>query len=193
MPSSAHRDAPDSRTDADLVMESWRDPATFAHLFDRHHEVIHRYLWTRAGDAADDLAAEVFRIAFEQRRDYDPDHESARPWLFGIAANLMRQHHRRARRHRELEQRAHVEDPLRPVPDPQAHLQHQATTEEVAAVVTTLPRRDREPLLLHAWGDLSYDEVAAALDIPVGTVRSRIHRARTHLRSRLGDREDAGE
>lgn len=193
MPSSAHRDAPDSRTDADLVMESWRDPATFAHLFDRHHEVIHRYLWTRAGDAADDLAAEVFRIAFEQRRDYDPDHESARPWLFGIAANLMRQHHRRARRHRELEQRAHVEEPPRTVPDPQAHLQHQATTEEVAAVVTTLPPRDREPLLLHAWGDLSYDEVAAALDIPVGTVRSRIHRARTHLRSRLGDREDAGE
>lgn len=193
MPSSARHDLPGGRTDADLVVESWRDPATFAHLFDRHHEAIHRYLWTRADDAADDLAAEVFRIAFEQRRDFDPDHDSARPWLFGIAANLMRQHHRRTRRHRELEHRAHVEDPPRPVPGPQAHLQRRATTEAVGAVVRTLPRREREPLLLHAWGDLSYDEVATALDIPVGTVRSRIHRARTQLRARLDDREVAGE
>lgn len=174
-----------SRTDAEIVEASLERPAAFAEVFDRHHDPIHRFLWTRVGEAADDLAAEVFRIAFERRHDFDLGYDSARPWLFGIAANLARTHHRRVARRRDAIERLETEDRPPPVEGPQDRLEAMATSTPVARALLELPDRDREPLLLFAWADLAYDEIAEALDVPVGTVRSRIHRARAQVRERL--------
>lgn len=175
-------------TDAEVVVASLDRPAEFATIFDRHHEAIHRFLWSRVGDAADDVAAEVFRVAFERREAYDPSYSSAKPWLFGIAANLARQHHRRTARRRDVHERLVAEDRPESHPGPEQRLARLAATEPVAEAILDLPDRDREPLLLFAWADLTYDEIAQAMDVPVGTVRSRIHRARSQVRARL-DRE----
>ena len=181
-----------SRTDAEVVRASLGHPAAFAEIFDRHHEPIHRFLWTRAGDAADDLAAEVFRIAFERRHDFDLAYESARPWLFGIAANLARTHHRRTARRHEAHERLVAEERPTPVASPHDRLEAMSTSTPVARALLNLADRDREPLLLFAWADLTYDEIAEALDVPVGTVRSRIHRARAQVRERLATHTDGG-
>ena len=180
-------------TDAEVVVASIDRPAEFATIFDRHHEAIHRFLWSRVGDAADDVAAEAFRVAFERREAYDPAYASAKPWLFGIAANLAREHHRRTARRRDVHERLVAEDRPEPHPAPGERLARLAATEPVAEAIQDLPDRDREPLLLFAWADLTYDEIAHALDVPVGTVRSRIHRARSQVRARLDHRSaDAG-
>lgn len=171
-------------------------PERFAMIFDRHHESVHRFLWTRVGVAADDVAAEVFRIAFERRRTFDASYRSAKPWLFGIAANLAREHHRMTARRRDTHERVVTEERREPPVDPEERLSRLADTAPVAEAIRALPDRDREPLLLFAWEDLSYDEISQVLDVPVGTVRSRIHRARARLRERLdtglGDGKDDG-
>lgn len=174
-------------TDAEVLASSIDRPEAFTAIFDRHHQAIYRYLWTRVGEAADDLAAEVFRVAFERRRRFDTSYRSAKPWLLGIAANLARAHHRSSARRRETEDRSATAQRFETGSDPEARLTDLAAAEPVAAVIRDLPERDREPLLLYAWADLAYDEVAAALNIPVGTVRSRIYRARDHVRERLED------
>lgn len=174
-----------SSTDAEVLASSIDRPTAFATIFDRHQQAIHRYLWTRAGEAADDLAAEVFRIAFERRSTFDTSYRSAKPWLFGIAANVAREHHRSRARRRATEDRSATLEGPATAPDPEDRLTDLAATEPVAAAILDLPERDREPLLLYAWADLSYDEVAVALEVPVGTVRSRIHRARGRVRERL--------
>lgn len=173
--------------DAAIIQRSLRDPQSFARLFDRHHEAMWRFAWSRVGDeaAADDLAAEVFRIAFERRHDFDLSYDSAKPWLFGIAANLVRQHHRQRARRSELRDRVRAQPDRDAPPDPQNRLD-QLPDAPLVAALRALPERDREPLLLYAWDELSYEEVAEALQVPLGTVRSRIHRARHHLRDELG-------
>lgn len=186
---SDHGPAPagelDHLTDAQVVARSLEDPHAFATVFERHHEAIYRFAWTRAGGAhADDLAAEVFRVAFERRASYDLDYPSAKPWLFGIAANLTKQHHRDVARRDEG--RSRMTGRTAPAESqPEQRLVDTATSSPVAAALLELPERDREPLLLYAWEDLTYEEVGRSLDIPVGTVRSRIHRARHQVRERL--------
>ena len=81
--------------DADLVALSLHSPERFAALLDRHASAIHRYVARRLGpDAADDLVAETFLIAFQRRGGYDPAYADARPWLYGIATNLIGRHRR---------------------------------------------------------------------------------------------------
>ena len=83
-------------TDARVIARSLDEPAVFAALFDRHYDSVHRYLARRVGpDIAAELASETFTTAFDVRRRYDPGRSDARPWLFGIATNLVR-HHRRS-------------------------------------------------------------------------------------------------
>lgn len=178
------REAP---TDARIIERSWDDPHAFAEIFDRHHEGIYRFVWTRAGaDRADDLAAEVFRIAFEKRHDYDLDYRSAKPWLFGIASRLTKQTHRESAKRDHARERAALRARPTGGADPQEHLDRRPSSGSPAAdAVERLPERDREPLVLYAWGDLTYEEIAESLDIPVGTVRSRIHRARQQVRQEL--------
>ncbi|MGY1916909.1 RNA polymerase sigma factor [Blastococcus sp. HT6-30] len=175
--------------DAELIARSVDDPAEFAALFDRHAATVHRYLGRRVGELADDLLSEVFLVAFRRRAAYRPEHVEVRPWLLGIATNVVHGHRRtEQRRYRALARAAaeperHGEDPG----DAADRLDAQALRGPLAAALAGLKPRDRDALLLLAWGQLGYEEIAAVLDVPVGTVRSRLHRARRQTRAALGD------
>ncbi|WP_405811482.1 RNA polymerase sigma factor [Streptomyces sp. NBC_01520] len=188
-----------SGTDAAIVRLSWDDPDVFAVLFNRYADDIHRYAARRLGtEAADDLMAETFVIAFQQRRRYDLSRPHARPWLYGIVTNLVGGHRRaEARRLRTLARAAST------VPDEgsgdgepladrvAARVSAESTRAELAGALAALPARYRDALLVVAWGDLDYAEASEALGIPVGTVRSRLHRARKRLRDALGGADPA--
>lgn len=176
-------------TDHELMAASAAHPELFAQIFDRHAPAIHGFLSRRVGDLADDLLSETFLAAFRQRDRYRPERLDVRPWLYGIAANLLRRHHRdEAARYRALARSAARDDReshAHHEVDAVERLDAQALRPALAAALGELDERDRETLLLIAWAGLGYAEAAAALDIPVGTVRSRLHRARRQLRERL--------
>jgi RNA polymerase sigma factor (sigma-70 family) len=188
MDAATIRDWMDESPDADVIDQSRTDPAAFTEIFDRHFAVIHAYLERRTGrDRADDLAAETFRVAFQQRARYRPLRESALPWLYGIASNLLlRDRRAEARRLRAL---ARLDGQA---PDGEAAAERageradaEALRPSLFAALAQLEPRDRDVLLLVAWEELSYEEVAEALAIPVGTVRSRLNRARGQIRRAL--------
>jgi RNA polymerase sigma factor (sigma-70 family) len=163
------------------------DPEAFAGVFERHYRGVHRYLARRLGsDLADELAAEVFTVAFAKRRRYDRSHPDARPWLLGIATHLARHHWRRE----ERELRAYARtgrDPAAPAADEGAagRADSAAAGPALAAALAALPREERDVLLLYAWEELGYPEIATALQIAPGTVKSRLHRARRRVRHSL--------
>jgi RNA polymerase sigma-70 factor (ECF subfamily) len=143
-------------------------------------------------DAADDIVAETFLLAFRQRDSYDQARPDARPWLYGIATNLIGQHRRaEIRLYRALARTG--ADPVTESFTDRIDDRVSASTasRRLAAALARLSAELRDTLLLVAWGDLSYEETATALGIPVGTVRSRISRARSALRRSLGDTNPA--
>ena len=176
--------ASQTSTDAAVIRASRLDPAAFGVVFDRHWVRIHRYCVVRAGPPGEDVAAETFRVAFDRRSDYD-GREDAAPWLYGIAGNLLRNWFRSAaRRERALRGSAgraagdELEDALN-------RTEAQRLGPELAAVLGQLSAEERDALLLHACAELTYDQIARAMGVPIGTVRSRIHRARTRVRAHL--------
>ncbi|MGW0781994.1 RNA polymerase sigma factor [Streptomyces sp. NPDC002913] len=177
-----------------MVERSWDEPDVFSVLFDRYADDIHRYVARRLGtEAADDLMAETFVIAFQQRRRYDVSRPQVRPWLYGIATHLVGGHRRaEARRLRALARAASTadtggSDDGEPMADRvAARVSAEGLRAELAGALAALPARYRDVLLVVAWGDLDYAEAAEALGVPVGTVRSRLHRARKKLRAALG-------
>ncbi|MGW1590459.1 RNA polymerase sigma factor [Streptomyces sp. NPDC002386] len=176
-------------SDGSVIERSWETPDTFAVIFDRHADDIHRYIARRLGsDTADDLMAETFVIAFQRRRRYDVSHPHARPWLYGIATNLIGRHRRdEARRLRALSRMASLSEGREEQAGPEDGVTNSAEAHGVlAGALAELPARYRDVLLVVAWGELDYAEAAQALGLPVGTVRSRLHRARTRLRRALG-------
>ncbi|MFJ3302022.1 RNA polymerase sigma factor [Streptomyces sp. NPDC086549] len=180
--------------DGSVIERSWETPDAFAMIFDRYADDIHRYIARRLGsDTADDLMAETFVIAFQRRRRYDPSHMHARPWLYGIATNLIGRHRRNeARRLRALSRMASLSSGREHAghAGPEDRITDRLSAGEapgtLAGALAELPARHRDVLLVIAWGELDYAEAAQALGIPVGTVRSRLHRARTKLRRALG-------
>lgn len=173
-------------TDAELIAQGTRDPASFGALFDRHYTSIHRYAVARLGpDDGEDVAAQTFLIALEQRHRYDVTRPDARPWLFGIATNLIRRHQRSWTRARRALARVDAGRTSPSQRDAEDGIDLQQDARQVMDAVAALPSREREVLLLFAWADLSYEEIAQALHVPIGTVRSRLHRARHVLRSQL--------
>jgi RNA polymerase sigma factor (sigma-70 family) len=174
-------------TDTMLVARSLSDPEAFAALFDRHAALIHRYAARRLGaEAADDVMAETFAVAFQRRRDYDLERVDARPWLYGIATNLIRGHRRaEARRWRAMAREVAGAGAESEADSAAARVTAQAARGELARVLAGLPSRQRDVLLLYAWADLEYEEIAQALGLPVGTVRSRLHRARAAMKEGL--------
>jgi RNA polymerase sigma factor (sigma-70 family) len=175
-------------TDADVVAVSLQNPSAFGELYDRHAPSILRYLVRRVGPTAgEQLLGDTFRIGFERRASFDPAHETARPWLYGIATNLVRRHRRSEDRRVRATARlaGRRENPAGDDEQAIAATDARALLPTVADAVLTLPEAERETLLLFAWEDLSYEEIAVALEIPSGTVRSRIHRARRTLRQQL--------
>jgi RNA polymerase sigma factor (sigma-70 family) len=169
--------------DAAVVRRSLSDPEAFAELFDRHADEIHRYAaWRLGGDGAEDVLAETFAVAFQHRRRYDLTRPDARPWLYGIATNLVARHRRsEARRLRALAREAPPLD-AEPMADRVAsQLTARAECRHAAAALAGMPARLRDVVILYAWAELDYEEIAHALGVPVGTVRSRLNRARAKL------------
>ena len=158
-------------------------PDAFRGVFDNHFAAVHRYLSRRVGRArADDLASQTFVVAFERRAAFRPDALDARPWLLGIATHLLMNERRAERRLLEAVSRlaARGDASLSHTDREPAELDG-----EVASALAGLDGDMRDVLLLVAWGELSYEEVAEALAVPVGTVRSRLSRARAHVRAQL--------
>jgi RNA polymerase sigma factor (sigma-70 family) len=183
------------QTDATIIDRSVHDPECFGALFDRHVARVHGYLSRRSGsDTADGLVGEVFRAAFENRSRYRTDRPSALPWLYGIAANVLRQHRRTEHRRLRLVDKLTVEARGRNVEDGEsARSQARDDVAIVVEVLAELPEAEREAILLYAWEDLSYEEIATAQDVPVGTVRSRMNRARRRIRERIGGSGQEGD
>jgi RNA polymerase sigma-70 factor (ECF subfamily) len=172
--------------DAQLIAASVADATVFAAVFDRHFARVHRYLARRVGPTlADDLTAETFITAFRARDRFDPEALDARPWLFGIAANLLRRHWRAERRQLRAYARTGVDPCGDPLADAERRVDAVSAGPALAGALASLPRADREALLLYAWAELSYEEIASALGIPVGTVRSRLSRARRRMAAAL--------
>lgn len=168
----------DGVSDGMLIADSCGRPEVFRLLFDRHHERVRRYSWARLGSAGDDIAAEAFAIAFARRADYDTACADAVPWLLGIATNLIRRQYREEQRRLRLLAALGAERPPETVTP--------GLEPEVASALERLHRRDRDVLVLYAVADLTYGEIAAALGIPEGTVRSRLNRTRRILKEAIG-------
>jgi len=172
--------------DAAAIRASLRDPEAFAPVFDRHYPAISRYLRARVGAAlAEDLASQTFLVAFDRRAGYDAGRDDARPWLYGIASNLVRRHRRTEERRLRAQARASAEPDGEPALDGLLGAPGARERAALAAGIAALKQPDREVLLLHVVADLGYDEIAAALGIPPGTVGSRLTRVRRVLRERL--------
>lgn len=172
--------------DADLIRRSRHDPEVFAGLFDRHAPALRRYVARRLGPSlADDIVSDVFLTAFRRRHRYDMSHPDARPWLYGIAARLVSRQRRVEIRFYRALVRTGVDEITEPYAD---RVDNRVSAQQagLAAALSELSPGDREVLLLVAWADMSYEDVARALGIPIGTVRSRLHRARARTRQALG-------
>jgi RNA polymerase sigma factor (sigma-70 family) len=183
----------DSRTDAEVIACSVESPASFGEVFDRHGTTLFRYFVRRVGpDDADSLLGELFRIAFERRESFDTARAEARPWLYGIASNLLARH--RQGEARRLDATARLVNTSITASDlfseVDARLDASRRWTDVAAAIATLPQGERDTLLLFAWEGMPYDQIAAALEVPVGTVRSRLNRARGRLRELVGESEE---
>jgi RNA polymerase sigma factor (sigma-70 family) len=152
------------------------DARAFERLFEQHFDSVYGYLARRIGpELARDLASETFARAFAARRGYDAGRGEPRPWLFGIAHNVLRRHYRdEERRLRALAQ-------LEPRESGAAFPEES----RLAAALAALAVEERDTLLLFVWADLSYEQIAETLALPIGTVRSRLHRARGRLREAL--------
>lgn len=172
-------------TDSEIIQRSLGQPRAFAELFDRHARVVGGYAARRLGpDAGEDILSETFLVAFARRKSFDTTWDSALPWLYGIASRLIRKHRAREAKH----YRSSVESARREEHFSQgdlesaiARLDAEISTRELAPRIAALSAKDRDTLLLYAWGDLTYEEIAVALGVPVGTVRSRMNRVRTRL------------
>jgi RNA polymerase sigma-70 factor (ECF subfamily) len=177
----------DTCSDAAAITASLEQPAAFATVYDRHAAVLFRFLIRRVGrDTADELLGETFRVAFERRSTFDTDRADARPWLYGIATNLIARHRRAEMRRITATARLVAAQPGDSVADRvAADVDARETWPAVAEVIAELPDVERDALLLLVWEELSYEEIASALQIPVGTVRSRLNRARRRIRELL--------
>jgi RNA polymerase sigma-70 factor (ECF subfamily) len=175
-------------TDAAVVEESLRRPELFAALFERHGDEIHRYAARRLGpEAAEDVVAETFLTAFRKRGTYDTARPDSRPWLYGIATLVIRDQRRVETRGYRAARRSRTREAVESFDERSAErLTAQRLQPRLAKVLARLKTADRDLLLLVAWADLTYEEAAQALAVPVGTVRSRLHRIRKKVRAEFG-------
>lgn len=163
------------------------DAEAFGDLYERHARAIQSYcLWRTANIlAAEDATATVFLEVWRRRGRLTLSSDSAAPLLLGIANNVVRRQWRSERRHRDILDRVRnagqVPDDLEA--EAIARIDAIQQVRDGGEAIRRLPRREREVLALFAWSELSYAEIAEALGLPIGTVRSRLARAR----ARLGD------
>jgi RNA polymerase sigma-70 factor (ECF subfamily) len=174
----------DPPSDAALLAGTRTD---FGAVYDRHAEEIYRYCARRIGtDVVDDVVADTFVIAYERRGRFDASHASALPWLYGIATNVLRRYRAVEARYRRLIRHEGEAATEGPADRAAARVDANTALRALAGELDKISRRQRDVLYLYAAG-LTYADIATALDIPIGTVMSRLNRARTRLRAALLD------
>jgi RNA polymerase sigma-70 factor (ECF subfamily) len=173
------------QTDGEAIAASLSEPRAFGIVFERHFEVILRYLRRRLDDQrAEEATAQTFFVAFDERSRFDPGRDDARPWLFGIATNIARRHRRVEVR--ELRAVAALGAEVSTAEDgAEAKLDAERLRAPLARCLAELPAEESDVLYLLVWAELDQPEIAAALDVPLGTVKSRLSRARGRLREAL--------
>ncbi|MBO1331236.1 RNA polymerase sigma factor [Streptomyces sp. VRA16 Mangrove soil] len=161
------------------------DREAFGRIFDRHAKAVYNYLFRRTADwaEAEDLTSTVFLHAWRRRTETVLDRDSALPWLLGIADGLLSNTRRRLRRAEALLHRLISHD--RSVDDHADRVAGQVDDErrmsEIHRALARLPRHEREVVELCVWSGLDQQAAAVALNVAVGTVKSRLHRARRRL------------
>ncbi|MBS1862422.1 MAG: sigma-70 family RNA polymerase sigma factor [Actinobacteria bacterium] len=176
----------ESRTDGEAIAVSLVEPRAFGLIYERHFGAIHGYLRRRFDDQlADELTAQTFLVAFDNRARFDQERRDGRPWLFGIATNLAHRHRRSEVR--ELRAIATL-TPERGVPieGVEARVDAERLRGTLARSLADLPAEEADVLRLLVWAELDQPEIADALAIPLGTVKSRLSRARRRLQDALG-------
>lgn len=188
-----HAEAQEQSSDSMLIAQSLSDASHFGVLFDRHADAIYRFAAARVGPTrAEDVVSDVFAIAFDRRATFDPESTSARPWLYGIAANCLKK--LREDEDRWLKRSSFAGSTGDDGDDADgmvARLDAQRIAPDIARALLTISPRERDVLLLHALEGLSTTEIADALGIRHGAARTRLARARTRLRTQLTE-DDPG-
>jgi RNA polymerase sigma factor (sigma-70 family) len=177
-------------TDVELWGRSCSDGRAFGELFERHAETVYNHCFRRTGSwsRAEDLVSAVFLEAWRKRQEVHLSGDSILPWLLAVANNVLRNEARTLRRYRRLLSqlpRTISAGDLRS--DVEQRLDDEWTMEFVLSEMKNLRAEEQEAIALCDWAGLSYREAAEALDVPIGTISSRIARAHDHLRGRLGD------
>jgi RNA polymerase sigma-70 factor (ECF subfamily) len=174
-----------NRTDGEAIAASLAEPRAFGIIFERHFGAIHGYLRRRLDDQrADEAAAQTFFAAFDERGRFDRRRSDAAPWLFGIATNVAHRHRRREVR--ELRAIAALGGEVTTSNDgSEAKLDAERLRVPLARCLAELPAEESDVLYLLVWGELDQPEIATALGIPLGTVKSRLSRARKRVSEAL--------
>jgi RNA polymerase sigma factor (sigma-70 family) len=179
-----------ARSDASVIAASLAEPERFAEIFDRHFATVFRFAERRVGsDQASEVASETFARAFTKRGSFRPAAVDALPWLLGIASKLILHERRRFARYLAAVERVsselHTADHASELGSADRRLDAATDWSRMRAALLALSDTDRELLLLVAWDELSYESAAAVLELPLGTVRSKLHRAKARLRELL--------
>jgi RNA polymerase sigma factor (sigma-70 family) len=172
-------------TDAELWQRALEgEPDAFGALFERHARTVYNFLFRRTADwsLAEDLTSIVFLEAWRKREEVRLEGDLALPWLLGVATNVLRNRRRSQWRYRAALQRIPRERCNDWAEDAHARLDDARRMRAVLGALGELPRREQDVIALCVWAELSYEEAAAALGVPVGTVRSRLSRARARMR-----------
>lgn len=182
-----------SLSDAELWEQTAEGSAVaFGELFARHARGVYNHCFRRTADwsMAEDLTSAVFLEAWKRRERTTITGESLLPWLLGVANNLLRNADRARRRYRKALRRLPAPDNTPDFgEDAASRVDDQRRMSAILAAIRGLSRRDQEVLSLCVWQGLSYSEAAEALGVPVGTVRSRLSRARSRARELIKSSE----
>lgn len=167
-------------------------PDAFGELYDRHARAVYNFCFRRTADwaLAEDLTSIVFLEAWRKRDRVSFEGDSLRPWFLGVAVNVLRARWRSQRRHRAALARLPLEQSEPFTEGADLRVDDERRMRAALRVLEQLPKRDQEIFALCELSELSYAEAAAALDVPVGTVRSRLSRARARVRSLVAQETD---
>ena len=174
--------------DSDLMAMAGSEPEAFGELFKRHSRSVYAYCARRTGnlDLAEDLTSIVFMEAFRRRRKLQLSNESALPWLFGVANNVVRNADRSLRRYRSALHRMPVPpNGVSSEDDAMERLGAQDALARALEAISTLTQTEQDVVLLVLWSEFTYADAATALSIPVGTVRSRLASARAKFKDSI--------
>lgn len=182
-------------SDAALWARASVDPCAFGDLYDRHADAVYTHCFRRTASwsVAEDLTSVVFLEAWRKRADVKLTTDSILPWLLAVANNTIRNQDRSLRRHRRLLAKLPIEPQGADLAEDVAgRLDDAQVMRDVLSVFSELTQDEQDILALCVWAGVSYADAALALGVPIGTVRSRLSRARQHLR-RLLDRKVSEE